>query len=120
MTTVENTKMRVSQATGTPAQFSTDQVISADGTLIGYRQIGSGPGLVIEHGGACASHHYLRLAELLSDSYTVYLPDRRGRGLSGPKGENYSIEKEIDDIRAILQKTHDRMLFGHNGGGSMA
>src|ERR1043165_6426539 len=120
MTLINDTKTVTEKQTVTASQFCVDQVTSADGTTIGYRQIGSGPGLVIEHGGARASQHYLRLAELLSDSYTVYLPDRRGRGLSGPKGENYSIEKEIDDIRAILQKTHARMLFGHSGGGFMA
>src|ERR1051325_541289 len=120
MNSLHDTKTVIGATIDIPAQFSIDQVISADGTTIGYRQIGIGPGLIIVHGGGRASHHYLRLAELLSDSYTVYLPDRRGRGLSGPKGENYSIAKELDDIRAILQKTHDRMLFGHNGGGSMA
>jgi len=33
-----------------PVQFSSDQVTSADGTAIGYRQIGSGPGLILVHG----------------------------------------------------------------------
>jgi pimeloyl-ACP methyl ester carboxylesterase len=70
----------------TPAHFCFDHVTSADGTTIGYREIGSGPGLIVLHGGARASPHYLRLAEMLSDSSTVYLPDRRGRGLSDPKG----------------------------------
>jgi len=101
-------------------QFSTSYVTSADGTTIGYRQIGSGPGLVFVHGGARASHHYLRLAEMLSDSYTVYLPDRRGRGLSGPKGEDYSIRREVEDLRSLVQKTNARMLFGHSAGGFIA
>src|SRR6266496_6737237 len=103
-----------------PMEFTTGRVTSADGTTIGYRQIGSGPGLVIIHGGARASHHYLRLAEVLSDSYTVYLPDRRGRGLSGPKGEGYSIRREVEDLRALLQKTNAHMLFGHSAGGFIA
>lgn len=104
----------------TPTHFCIDHVTSADGTTIGYRQIGSGPGLIILHGGARASHHYLRLVEMLSDSYTVYLPDRRGRGLSGPKGEDYSISREIEDLRVLLQKTNARMLFGHSAGGFIA
>jgi pimeloyl-ACP methyl ester carboxylesterase len=98
-------------------QFHTGYFTSVDGTTIGYRQIGSGPGLIVVHGGARASHHYLRLTEMLSDSYTVYLPDRRGRGLSGAKGEDYSIKKEIEDLRALIQKTNARMLFGHSAGG---
>ena len=60
---------------------------------IGYRQTGSGPGLVVLHGGMRAAQHYLVLAEALADGYTVYIQDRRGRGLSGPPGENYSKEK---------------------------
>jgi len=40
-----------------------------------------------------ASQHYLAMAEALADGYTVYIQDRRGRGLSGPPGENYSKEK---------------------------
>src|SRR5690349_9740352 len=101
-------------------QFQIDQVTSADGTTIGYRQIGNGPGLIVVHGGARASHHYLRLAELLSNSYTVYLPDRRGRGLSGPKGEDYSITREVEDLRVLVQKTNAHMLFGHSAGGFIA
>jgi pimeloyl-ACP methyl ester carboxylesterase len=74
----------------------------------------------VVHGGARASHHYLRLAEMLSDSYTVYLPDRRGRGLSGPKGEDYSIRREIEDLRALIQRTNAHILFGHSAGGFIA
>lgn len=120
MTIITNTKKATGKANLTFAQFSNCQVASADGTMIGYRQIGNGPGLVVVHGGARASHHYLRLAEVLSDSYKVYLPDRRGRGLSGPKGEDYSIRREVEDLRALLQKTNARMLFGHSGGGFIA
>jgi len=70
--------------------YRTDSVTS-DGTTIGYRQIGSGPGLILLHGGMQASQHYMRLATALSDAFTVYVPDRRGRGLSGPYGDQYAI-----------------------------
>jgi pimeloyl-ACP methyl ester carboxylesterase len=120
MTLSNDTKTTIGKSTVTAAPFTTSQVTSADGTTIGYRQIGSGPGLIIVHGGARASHHYLHLAELLSDSYTVYLPDRRGRGLSGPKGEDYSIRREIEDLNALIQKTKAHMLFGHSAGGFIA
>jgi pimeloyl-ACP methyl ester carboxylesterase len=103
-----------------PQQPGTDQVISADGTPIGYRQIGSGPGLIIMHGGMRASQHYLRLAEALAGKFTVCIPDRRGRGLSGPPGDDYSLEKELDDLSAILRKTGASLLFGHSAGGFFA
>jgi pimeloyl-ACP methyl ester carboxylesterase len=101
-------------------EFSIGYFTSVDGTTIGYRQTGSGPGLILLHGGARASHHYLRLAALLADSYTVYLPDRRGRGLSGPIGNHYSIRREIEDLRVLFQVTNARMLFGHSAGGFIA
>ena len=104
----------------TPTQFSTAQVISTDGTTIGYRQIGTGPGLVILHGGGRASQHYVRLAEALADTYTVYVPDRRGRGLSGPAGDDYTLAKEYDDLGAVLHETGAHFAFGHNAGGLIA
>src|SRR5450759_5002316 len=73
--------------------YTTSSVTSSDGTIIGYRQLGSGPGIILLHGGASASQGYMKLGTLLSDTFTVYIPDRRGRGLSGPFGDNYDIKK---------------------------
>jgi pimeloyl-ACP methyl ester carboxylesterase len=101
-------------------QFADRQVVSEDGTRIGYRQIGIGPGLVILHGGMRASQHYTRLAEALADTYTVTIYDRRGRGMSGPHGEDYNIEKEMADLRAVMEKTSARQVFGHSAGGFFA
>ena len=109
-----------STKTAETIQFNVGRVISKDGTPIGYRQAGTGPGLVILHGGARASQHYLRLAAALADQFTVCLPDRRGRGLSGPRGDGYSVKKEIEDIRAIFQETGARFVFGHSAGGFIA
>jgi hypothetical protein len=36
-------------------------VISKDGTVIGYRQIGRGPGIILLHGGINASRHLMKL-----------------------------------------------------------
>jgi pimeloyl-ACP methyl ester carboxylesterase len=98
----------------------TGSVLSADGTTIGYRHIGSGPGIVLLHGGMRASQHYLRLAAQLSDAFTVYVPDRRGRGRSLPHGDQYSITKECEDVDALLTKTGTHFVFGHSSGGLIA
>ncbi len=92
---------------------STGEVTSADGTIVGYRQLGQGPGLIILHGGLRASHHYLRLAQALADTYTVYLLDRRGRPLTHTTVRAYSVAKECEDLCALLQATSARMVFGH-------
>ena len=42
--------------------------------------------MVMLHGSMESSNSHLELARALADIATVYLPDRRGRGLSGPYG----------------------------------
>lgn len=85
-------------------------VKSSDGTTIGYRQIGEGPGLVILHGSMSTGYNHIQLAEQLADRFTVYLPDRRGRGLSGPYRDGDTIESEVGDLLAVLAETGPRML----------
>jgi pimeloyl-ACP methyl ester carboxylesterase len=100
--------------------YSPSSVTSRDGTTIGYRQLGDGPGIVLLHGGANASQNYMKLGALLSEAFTVYIPDRRGRGLSGPFGDNYSIQKEVEDLDAILKKTDAHNVFGLSTGALIA
>jgi pimeloyl-ACP methyl ester carboxylesterase len=49
-------------------------VTSADGTRIGYRQLGGGPGVVLLHGGVNGSQHLMRLGIALAGTFTVYPP----------------------------------------------
>jgi pimeloyl-ACP methyl ester carboxylesterase len=104
----------------TSAAYQLGQITSFDGTQIGYRQIGSGPGLLVLHDGVRASQHYLRLAEALADQYTVTIPDRRGRGLSGPRGDEYNLQTELEDLNVLMRRTGSRILFGHSAGGYFA
>ena len=124
-------------------------VTSKDGTTIGYRQMGSGPGLILMHGGMGASQNFMKLAVSLSNEFTVYIPDRliilhggisssqyfmklgtmlsdkftvyirddRGRGLSGPFGDNYGLQREVEDLDALLKKTNAHYIFGASSGG---
>jgi pimeloyl-ACP methyl ester carboxylesterase len=105
---------------GTAIPYTTGTVSSADDTTINYRQLGTGPGLILLSGGYLAAQHYLELAQALSDTFTVYVPDRRGRGLSGPPGPNYSMATECEDIAALLAATGTTMVFGHSSGGLIA
>ena len=101
----------------TNASYTIDSVISADGTTIGYRQVGQGPALIMLHGANVSGLDFTQLAEGLSDLFTIYLPDRRGRGLSGPFSKNYSIQEEVDDLTALVNKTGARLLYGLSAGG---
>ena len=96
--------------------YTKSTVTSIDGTVIGYRQMGSGPGLILMHGDIGASQHFMGLANALSDVFTVYIPDRRGRGLSGPFGDSYGLKKEVEDLDALLKKTGAHYLFGASSG----
>ena len=94
----------------------TGSVISKDGTTIGYRKLGRGPGLVVLHGAMESAQSHLQLAEALADDFTVYLPDRRGRGLSGPYGKDHSIKQDVEDVDAVLTKTGAPFFFGVSSG----
>jgi pimeloyl-ACP methyl ester carboxylesterase len=91
-------------------------VASKDGTTIGYRQLGHGPGVVLLHGIMEAAQSHMQLAEALADTFTIYLPDRRGRGLSGPQGNDYRLHKEVDDLDALLAKRGAHYVFGVSAG----
>ena len=75
-------------------------VVAPDGTTIGYRVVGSGPSVVLLHGAGQSSGSFSKPARKLSGEFTVYVPDRRGRGMSGPYREDHGLSVEIDDLRA--------------------
>jgi pimeloyl-ACP methyl ester carboxylesterase len=100
----------------TSPAYTTRTVISRDGTPIGYRRLGEGPGLIAVHGGLQAGQNFMRLAAALADDFTVYLPDRRGRGMSGPPGSSYSVSAECEDLGALLSETGAHHVFGLSSG----
>ena len=115
-----NTTAAQSGSASAESLRATGSVLSKDGTTIGYRQFGQGPGVVVIHGANLSSQNFAQLAERLADAYTVYVPDRRGRGLSGPFGEGYAIRKEVEDVEALLDHTGASHVFGISSGGLIA
>jgi pimeloyl-ACP methyl ester carboxylesterase len=95
-------------------------VTSKDGTKIGFRKLGSGSGLILVHGGMMTSQNLMKLAELLSNEFTVYIPDRRGRGLSGPHGNSYNLSAETEDMQALINNTKTQNIFGLSSGAIIA
>jgi len=109
---VKNTSMAV------PAErFTTSYVTSKDGTNIKYLQLGHGPGVVMLHGAMESARSHLTLAESLASAFTVYLPERRGHQLGFPFVKDYSMQKEVEDLAALLEKTSTRNVFGVSAGG---
>lgn len=99
---------------------TTDTVISIDGTTIGYRSVGSGPAVIVIPGALSLASNYDAFAQALAEHFTVYTIERRGRGLSGPQGDDYSIVKECEDVLALQQKAGASLLVGHSFGGLVA
>lgn len=113
-----NTISANSQATANTRQpYTTNSVTSKDGMVISYRQLGHGPGVVMLHGAMQSAASHMQLAEALADAFTIYLPERRGHQLSGPFDKNYSIQKEVEDLDALLTKTDTHNVFGVSAGG---
>lgn len=96
------------------------EVRSADGTAIGYQRAGTGPAVVLLHGAGQSSANLMRLARALSGAFTVYVPDRRGRGRSGPYGEFHGLSTEIEDLGALLDACAASRVFGLSSGAVIA
>ena len=58
----------------------------------------------------------MKLAELLADEFTIYIPDRRGRGLSDSQINKQGLSVESEDIQAIMNKTKAENIFGLSSG----
>jgi pimeloyl-ACP methyl ester carboxylesterase len=113
-------KMTDTLAKNTDKTISEEQVLSADGTAIGYFKVGAGPSLVIVHGSLQSADDWLRAATGLAENFTCYVMDRRGRGRSGDS-RDYSIIKEREDIEAVLNVAGEgAFLLGHSYGGVCA
>jgi len=97
-------------------------IYSQDNTPIAYEISGSGPLLIIVTG-ALNTHNFGvpgEMVPLLEDSFTVLTYDRRGRGQSGDTPP-YSIEKEIQDLAALIDHHGDKaFLYGHSAGAALA
>lgn len=96
--------------------FTAHTVTAADGTTIGYRQTGSGPGLLLVHGALQSSLNFTKLAEALSAHFTVYVVERRGRGLSGPYQDGDNLLTEARDVLTIAAHTGTTAIFGLSSG----
>jgi pimeloyl-ACP methyl ester carboxylesterase len=78
--------------------------------------MGNGPAVILVHGGLQASQNFMALGKALADDFTVYIPDRRGRGLSGPFGDDYSLTADAEDMQVLTQHTKAQNIFGLSSG----
>ncbi len=98
----------------------TGSLTSKDGTRVSFLTVGSGPALIVVPGALSIAADYSAFARALAEHFTVHTIERRGRGLSGPQGDDYSMAKELDDLLALQSATGARFLVGHSFGGLVA
>jgi pimeloyl-ACP methyl ester carboxylesterase len=95
-------------------------VISKDGTPIAFDQSGQGPALILVVGAFNDRSTGRPLAALLSEHFTAFNYDRRGRGMSGDTAP-YAIEREIEDIDALITEAGgSASVFGYSSGAILA
>ena len=92
-----------------------EHVASSDGTRIAYRTSGSGDPILFVHGSSTSSADWVFVLPRLADRFTVVTMDRRGRGKSGD-GPDYSLEREAEDVLAVLEAAGAELLVGHSYG----
>lgn len=96
---------------------------SKDGTTIAFETVGTnGEPLILVDGALCfrASGPMRRFAHELQSDFVVVTYDRRGRGESG-NVLPYDVEREIDDIAALIDAVGGRAsLFGISSGAVLA
>jgi pimeloyl-ACP methyl ester carboxylesterase len=89
--------------------------ITRDGVKIYYESHGSGPAVLLSHGYSASSRMWQGQVEALKDRYHVITWDMRGHGQTdSPEDQDeYSEEKTVDDMAAILRECGvDRAVIG--------
>ncbi len=86
-----------------------------------YRKYGNGPPLLILHGLYGSSDNWATIAKILSNTFTVYLPDQRNHGQS-PHSDIHDYDSMRDDLYelAVDLKLNKFFLAGHSMGGKSA
>ena len=93
---------------------------SRDGTRIACETSGTGPALVVVHGGLSDRSAAVALRPLLDPHFTLFAYDRRGRGDSADTPP-YSPAREIEDLAAVIEAAGaPAFVFGHSSGAILA
>jgi len=93
---------------------------SRDGTQLGCVVDGQGPPMLIIHGTGDTQLGWRRIRPYLTPCFTLYLMDRRGRGVSGDRDE-YALEREWEDVAAMIDAIAEPVnIFAHSFGAMCA
>ncbi|MCC7124939.1 MAG: alpha/beta fold hydrolase [Acidobacteria bacterium] len=101
----------------------TPTIKAADGTVIAYEKTGSGPPVLLLHGGGQTRKSWAErgYTERLAKRFTVISMDMRGSGESGrpETAEGYALDRVIADVLAVADAAgaprFQLVGFGHGG-----
>jgi len=93
--------------------------LNVNGHGVHYLKGGSGPAVLLVHGGASDCRDWIRTISALSPGYSVYAPDVIGFGQSERKGEGYYLSDFTDFILGFIETLglEEPALVGHSFGG---
>lgn len=105
-------------------QLESFRVRSSDGTPLVVWVDGNGPPIVLVHGSFGDHTAWTAPVTELRQHFTTFAMDRRGFGASGD-GPDYTIEREFDDVAAVVDAVAARQgepasLWGHSYGAGCA
>jgi pimeloyl-ACP methyl ester carboxylesterase len=100
----------------------TDKVTSADGSTIAYESAGDGRPVVLIGGAFNDRSTVAGLGRCLgSPAIQAVWYDRRGRGESTDEASAFAVEREIEDLAALIAELGgSAALFGHSSGAVLA
>jgi pimeloyl-ACP methyl ester carboxylesterase len=97
------------------------RVVSHDGTSIACWQSGHGPPLVAVHGVTIDHTGWDGVRAEIGRQRTLVAIDRRGHGASGEGPVEHALEREVDDLLAVLDDTDAPAdVLAHSYGGLVA
>ncbi|REH52016.1 alpha/beta fold hydrolase [Kutzneria buriramensis] len=96
-----------------------ETVTSKDGTSIAYERTGQGPALVLVGGAFMTRQSFGPLAEALAGEFEAVSYDRRGR-VDSTDTLPYSVERELEDLTAVLEAVGGSFVYGMSSGAALA
>jgi len=98
-----------------------ESVTSADGTRIALERVGDGAPVILIGGAYNDRSTVAALAAVLAPDFTAITYDRRGRGGSGNNDRGFDVNREFDDLAAVIEAAGGTAsVFGHSSGGVLA
>jgi non-heme chloroperoxidase len=105
-------------------KLTANSLTTKDGTVLYYKDWGTGPAVVFSHGYPLSSDAWdYQMLFMAQHGYRVIAHDRRGFGRSSQPGHGYDYDTFADDLAALIEALDlkDVTLVGHSmGGGEVA